>query len=182
VSELRKVRRGSGASLLIGAILAVSIAAFVFAAIALARPLWPTLSLASDPPGARVVLDGHTLPAATPLKVRVKPYFKHTIQLELDGHPSRTLDPIELGFRDSPTYSLKFERWHRYIHLMGHVGTVALNGRPVGTGRSVELPELDLQKPVTVRVEAPGMKIWTYTFDKPTTMPLSLDVPLEPLN
>jgi hypothetical protein len=180
LTNLHRIK-GTRSSLLVLAIAVLSAFALAIGAIGLAKPLWPTLSLATEPPGAKVILDGRALTVGTPLKVRVKPYFGHLVVLELDGHPARTIGPIDVGFGERPSYAIRFERVRHLVNILGMTGKVTLNGKVAGSGRTVELPTLERDKPIELKVEAAGMKPWLYTFDKLASLPVSLDIPLEPL-
>jgi hypothetical protein len=139
--------------------------------------LWPSLQVDSRPAGASVLIDGE-LRGSTPLRHKVAPGQAHRVEVEAAGHRRavRVLsDDLSLG----KTYALQVElEPFRPRVVLPADGTVSVNGRVVGRGRTVELPGLPPSGAVTLRVEAEGYDSYEHRFEQATDLPAALDVPM----
>jgi hypothetical protein len=143
------------------------------------QALWPKVRLETEPPGATVVVDGIAEDQKTPLTVRVEPEQPHTIEFRLEGHRPERRD-ITNGVGRGRTYSLPvmMRRLVPTIFLGNIFGTVSVNGREVGRGFRVSLPDLPLEEKVKIHVEAEGYRPLDIAFDRGALVPDSLDVTL----
>jgi len=124
-----------------------------------------TLVIDSDPPGARVTVDGTTLPGRTLTSVEVEPGASHRVAVELEGYEpwgdDVTANPGErvrvVASLVAPHASLRVQTRPAgaLVELDGQaVGTTPLNRgdlRP-GAGRTLVISKPDF-KPITLQVD-----------------------------
>ncbi len=139
--------------------------------------LWPSLQVDSRPAGASVLIDGE-LQGATPLRHKVAPGRAHRVEVEAAGHlrAVRVLSD-DLGLGKTYALSVELEPFRPRV-LLPADGTVSVNGKVVGRGRTVELPGLPPSGAVTLRVEAEGYESYEHRFEQATDLPAALDVPM----
>lgn len=143
--------------------------------------LWPKLQIETLPPGAKVTVDGERQAGRTPLAVVVEPGRRHRIELRVDGY-APALREITEGIGRGRTYALEvaLDRVPPTLFIGPKAGSVFVNGRSIGMGREVRLPELPPTGQVRIRVEAERFEPYEVIFESSAKIPISLDVPLEP--
>jgi serine/threonine protein kinase len=160
--------------------LAVLALATVAAVVLFTRAAWPEVTFDSTPPGAIVLIDGKVVQAKTPVTVKVRPSTQHQVELRLTGYPLQKIEPpVEVGYLEARTYAVTFEEVKRFVHIAPVPGRVFVNYNEVGSGSSVQLPQITAEGQILLRVEADGFKPWSLRFDSADQIPASLDVPLQ---
>ncbi len=138
---------------------------------------WPEVTFETTPPGAAVRLDDRVMSERTPSRFAVRPNVDHRIELRLEGYAPRELGDVELGFFGSRTYQVALEKLSPKIRTNVDA-RVFVNDILAGTGKEVELINVNPAVEVKLRVEADGYIAWSQTFARLADVPVSIDVPL----
>lgn len=140
---------------------------------------WPRLQVETNPPGARIRVDGRAHGRPTPTTLTLAPGERHTIELAVDGYRTEQRQLTEEVSRGR-VYRLDviFERRPPRVFVSPEPATVSVNGEPVGEGRELELADLPEAGPIEIRVFARGYEPYTVRFEDREAMPSALDVPL----
>jgi protein kinase-like protein len=161
---------------LVAACVAVAV---VFGVLFFSRVLWPKLKLESEPPGATVIVDDIPAENVAPVTVRVEPERAHIIEYRLDGYRTERRE-ISDGVGRGRTYTLQvtLRRILPVLDIRPVEGSVTVNGQKVGRGSRVSLANLPKEGEVKIRVQAEGYQAWEASFERPSSIPESLDVAL----
>ena len=139
--------------------------------------LWPRLLVESDPPGARVRVDGQ-LRGRTPLTVRVAPRQSHRVDFEKDGFAPAARE-ITGAIREGRSYPVRAElRALPTVFLSPPDAEVWLDAVNVGRGERVVLEQLPAEGPIEIEVRSAGYEPWSRVFESAAAVPLRFDVTL----
>ena len=140
---------------------------------------WPTIKLSSTPARAEVYLNGKPVGAKTPVTLSVKPWVEHRLVLKLEGYPDQMIDPGSLSPLGVVELAAEFKLDTRVVQITPKSGTLFINDRRVGIGTRIELPDLEGQGSIELKVESTGFKTWTQKFATADEIPGTVDVQLE---
>lgn len=176
LSELASSRR----RLIAIAAIAIGLAlVLVLGLVVLPRFSAPRVQINTNPPGARVVIDGSVASGVTPTAVDVPAGRPFSMELSLEGHTPevRELGPLDRG--QTLGVAANLARYAPEVRISPVAARVTSNGSPAGRGREVKLPVLDLAEPVELVIEADGYEPQIVRWPRGSKVPPIVEVTLE---
>ncbi len=141
--------------------------------------LWPRLDVRSEPPGARIIIDGVER-GTTPALIAVQPRTDHRLELRLAGHTPAARQ-VTAAVREGKTYAVEVElRPFPEVEVKPAGAEVWVNGRKVGAGPQVELGTLPEVGTIDLRIRADGHRTFERTYQHRAQFPDRLEVRLDP--